>query len=1510
MKIFTKFLMLIALLFVQLGGVKAEDHYGVFPTCIDNFQYEDYSIFVGKKHVKFTWEVKNAAEAANYKIYYYIADERTLYNGTNDKGNDSWSQLRMYSYGTKYDWTYEGNTYTKRFTHIDQGPWAKDGREYNSMLGDYPKKHALDPGENDTPTTGIGTVTSMNPLLVGRSIKWDDPTEFANGEKVVKTCRLDAGELDLGETDKSLCVFFIIKNMVTEECYYGPDKQTNSETAGTRHFSYSILPWNGCWMSVNLCVPMPIKVSWSSTEDGDYTEVACGTDVKFPGNDVWVKLELDTSFPLADVSASDDIWYNLSSLLPVRYEAKGDGETYNESYIVSKKYDGPIHLDHNTVLRYAIYNGDDLKYGQVHTSGFATMGEESDFHESSAYDLLNDKISLTLPSYEIYPIYNDLRKHYMWSNTFVQEDTKTIEISFDRGVPYSSWVEYLTGRYGLGSGAYTYQSYVPKQDLLIPSSLEGILDFFIILFGKSQEITGQNEMEHEEGTGSSAYMSRVNWVPRGMPVIVRYRNYSAANSLETPDEAKTNEANLIRQLEGENLKDNDPDNDILPAYFWDEDFTTENGTDFFDRIWIDNSSNSEMVGMSNEYYTYLYESFKNGYSDDVTEDVALDVPYYDPLTGNTITLKYPQKKDGQGNLLYDKYTNTDAEGYQLLDSNDKPLYEVLTKDNEKLYFYYGDYTGINQLSGNPYQVTDENGKRLWMLADENGTFNNYVQNSNNEFLYHYKDASGNRMYQKHDGTNLVYQDVDNENRLFHMLNDEGEKLYYEYYTVGEDKNHFYLVTDESDNQLYQTVNSDGDRLYYQYDAEGNPVYQKCNANGEPLYYKCLPSNGGWERRVFVYGYIEETLALATEMNESQISTLSGFPGTLDIQYIEKTKNELKDDSATKDQPLEGNEVPASESDTYKTLMTTTTPNAHPVIDESGESGVVAYTTAQYDENSVERTAATTTTQNEWLITITPDNAEYVEYANNNTLYPVETTTATAYPVLQTEDNGYPYVGTENAAPYLTFHVDASDPYVIGDGSSLPAEYIGYHADIPVTITEDDHNFKAYWDNCRIAVYATDDASAGYPPYCGRLSDIGPQNEQPSEYSPVLITASSLKGYIVKPAVWDEETANNDPDYTTNYKKGDALNTIEGEYPVYDYDNGPVRRKWTTRGFIDIKDFPDNRVADYADNMEAQKFTVYDGKSEYAHWFDDGHCYHLSSLDQLDEGNFHNALTCVTEPTAVSEIESQNDGKYVYGLSVDHKNEWVAANMERTSSGESQTFISTYYHQYNNVFGKYPNQRLKDGGVESNDDIGLQLTAFTNKYSKLLTDSAWQTPILDGWLVYAGDEESNMPVIGDYLYPEFMSKPYPFYYGFFMRDNAVNTEYEYLGGTGPDIRNGHACAAWRRVNPSTNQLIQPGKVFLLYDINNGWFSGRWYDQWISNSSARMGILGGTTLSPTQSEPWSNFEATSIKEHTTSDVITNGAVYDLQGRMVMENGASGMERLPKGVYIKDGKKFVVK
>lgn len=1502
MKIFTKFLMLIALLFVQLGGVKAEDHYGVFPTCIDNFQYEDYSIFVGKKHVKFTWEVKNAAEAANYKIYYYIADERTLYNGTNDKGNDSWSQLRMYSYGTKYDWTYEGNTYTKRFTHIDQGPWAKDGREYNSMLGDYPKKHALDPGENDTPTTGIGTVTSMNPLLVGRSIKWDDPTEFANGEKVVKTCRLDAGELDLGETDKSLCVFFIIKNMETEECYYGPDKQTNSETAGTRHFSYSILPWNGCWMSVNLCVPMPIKVSWSSTEDGDYTEVACGTDVKFPGNDVWVKLELDTSFPLADVSENYDIWFNTSSLLPLRVNhnnAGDDIDSYDEYYIESKKYTGPIHLERNTVIRYSIWDGDTQKFGQVHTSGFATMGEESVFEESKAYDKLNDKIGLSYPEYSIYPIYNELRKHYMWGNTFVQEDTKTIELPFSGGVPYSSWTEYLTGKFGLGSGTYTYQTYVPEKALLIPSSLEGILDFFIILYGDTQEITGQTEGEHEGGTRSSPYLSRINWVPEGMPVIVRYRNYSAANSLETPDEAKTNMDNLKRQLTG------DPDNDILPAYFMSKDFIGENSS------------------LSDDFFAnQLKGSFKNYYGGqsslnlgDATENVGLDVPYYDPVTGETITLKYEQQKDGDGNPLYQPITKKDsngADGYELLDSDGNPLYEVLTKDGEKLYYYDIDYR---------YQITDENGKRLWMLADENGTFNNYVQNSNDEFLYHYKDGSGNRMYQKHDGTNLVYQDVDNENRLFHMLNDEGEKLYYEYYTVGEDKNHFYLVTDESGNPKYQTVNSSGDRLYYQYDAEGNPVYQKCNANGEPLYYKCLPSNGVWERRVFVYGYIEENLVLDAEMNESQISTLSGFPGKLDIQYIEKTENELKDDSATKDQPLEGNEVPASESDTYKTLMTTTTPNAHPVIDNSGTSDVPAYTTAQYDDNLEERTVATTTTQGDWPVTITAGNEEYTTYVNNNTLYPVETTTATGYPVLQTTENDYPFVGTADAERYDGYTVDVNDAYVIQQwGSSIPTEYASiYHdSNIPVTVTEDDPDFKTYWDNWRLRAYVTDENTGSYPFYCGRYGyddeigytgDLDSQGEETYSNYPVLITERSLEGYNVQPAVWDDQDANNDPDYYSKYQKGESLVTVN--YPVLDYEK-PVQRKWTTKGFIDINDFPDYDVSDYVKEMEPQIFKVYDGTTDRAYWFPDYNVYHLSSFDHRDEGNFKNILHNVTVNTAVSELEE--DGKYVVmGLGIDHTNEWVGANIERSSGDEHVTWTAGELgvDWYESVVN-----RLLKGGVESNDDIGLHLTAFTNKYSALLTDSARQTPVLDDWLVYAGDYERGMSWYPNPSEPSNYShgydyQPFPFYYGFFLRDHTTRCVWGEASNYGYDYRNSLASAAWRTVKSSGT--IKPGKVFLLYDeefVNEGSFYQWW--EWNYDHRDKLNIISGTTLSPSMTVQLSDIVASSVKEYTTAGTSKegDGAVYDLQGRKVLEKGSLNINLLPKGVYIKDGKKFVVK
>lgn len=1055
MKIFTKFLMLIALLFVQLGGVKAEDHYGVFPTCIDNFQYEDYSIFVGKKHVKFTWEVKNAAEAANYKIYYYIADERTLYNGTNDKGNDSWSQLRMYSYGTKYDW----NSLVKRFTHIDQGPWAKDGYVYNTMLDASPSLGALDPDVLGKDASGnskglIATVTSMNPLLVGRSIKWDDPTTFANGKKVVNIAELKDGELDFGEIDgKSLCVFFIIKNTETGECYYGPDKQTNSETAGTRHFSYSILPWNGCWMSVNLCVPMPIKVSWSSTEDGDYTEVACGTDVKFPGNDVWVKLELDTSFPLADVSASDEIWYNCSSLLPIKTQhnnAGDDIDPYTEYYIESKKYEGPIHLERNTVLRYAIYNGNSLKYGQSTASGFDNLNKAI-FNDKAAYSSFSDIISLSNPSYDIQPIYTNLRNNYMWSNTFVMGSTETIDLTFTRSIPNSTWVEYLTGRYGLGSGTYTYQTYVSDRPLLIPSSLEGIVDFFIILSDNQSQVAPVDEYSGtiadgsnddwsvNGGGGTEPYLSRINWVPADMPVIVRYRNYSAANKFEEPAAAATNKANMEVQLTGENIGS---DNERLPIYFLNKDNDNDQSAFNIDASqgWLFNFQN----GYSFKTVTAGKENFLEYYK--------LENEYDDPVYNTTVRVLYPQKTEG-GQPLYYKYDesgNISGPLYQKINDNGENLYQVVNENNEKLYFYWDDNGNIPS-----YQRTDENGKRLWEVLDENSlrTLYSVLNQSDGSPLYYYKDNSGNKVFHQVDTDNkpVYYVKDNNGNTLYHELNDEGNKLYYEYYTEdgSTEKKHFYRVTDESDNQLYQTVNSDGDRLYYQYDAEGNPVYQKCNANGEPLYYQ-RRYEGEWVKACYVTGtppigdpYTIDNISESTADGIISAWEAQGFTD-IEKHYVEVTEEELSTGPLTPTPPTWP--VPTTEETNYQ--ITTTTPNAHPVINENGTSTVLAVTTEQsvdsYDNyfklnSSGKRLYQKTNESGEPLYQAVDENDNPLYYAyykdedNNNQPFYFEQN--------ETGDELYQKVDYEGKRLYYVVDEDGNKLYQRADEEGNPLYYV-------------------------------------------------------------------------------------------------------------------------------------------------------------------------------------------------------------------------------------------------------------------------------------------------------------------------------------------------------------------------------------------------------------------------------------------------------------------------------------
>lgn len=841
----------------------------------------------------------------------------------------------MYSYGTKYEW--QGAV--KRFTHIDQGPWAKEGVSYTAMLSDSPSAGDLDP-DGDTPTGRIGTVTSMNPLLVGRSIKWDDATTFANGESVVKTANLTDGELDFGEIDgKSLCVFFMFKNTETGDNYYGPDKQTNSTDAGKRHFSYSILPWNGCWMSVNLCVPMPIKVSWSSTEDGEYTSVPCGTDIVFPGDDVWVKLELNTDFPLATLTGSEEIWYNCSSLLPLQTKHNAEGtdiENYDEYYIESRKYEGPIHLERNTVLRYAVYNGSTLKYGQATASGFDALGTKV-FREEQPYSALDDKISLTYPAYDVQPIYTNLRNHYMWSNTFVKRSTETVPLTFTKSIPNSSWVEYLTGRYGLGSGAYTYQTYVPTRNLLIPSSLEGIVDFFIILNGNDDDINQENDYSGD--TGTEPYLSRINWVPAGMPVIVRYRNYSAASPMEAPAAAAVNQANMLMQLTGENIG---TEQERLPAYF-----LGPNEEGAYD---IDGDPTSNCFDYNRDFSFKYYESGTATnfveYERYVDENGSYG-SYTNPLTGGSVCVNYPPMKDEDGNPLYyftpDEYSYPPF--YYKLNDDGERLYHAVNENGDKLYHY------DDQATGNPaYQITDTDGKRLWLLLNGNGNSQYPVVDAEGHPLYYYKDESDNIVYHQLDGNSrpLFYVKDDEGNMLYHQEDGSGNTLYYEYYTAEGEKQHLYRVTDEDGNDVYQKVNGSGERLYAAQDENGDFLFQKIDADGNPLYYQRTYYGGtfGWVRSCYVTiidGDNETPIGSMPEPAADQ--QVASMPDSMKPKKvpIEVPYSQLSNNGPSGDRPEWP--VPPAEGDP-SIVRTTTVPNAYPVIDVSSSSGVLACSTEQ------------------------------------------------------------------------------------------------------------------------------------------------------------------------------------------------------------------------------------------------------------------------------------------------------------------------------------------------------------------------------------------------------------------------------------------------------------------------------------------------------------------------------------------------------------------------------------
>lgn len=491
---------LVALLISFNVEVNAADYYGQLPSCISNFQYPEYDHFVGSKNLTFTWTPNGAT--ANDKLYYYVADEEDA----------SW--VTLYQYWYRYT-----NSDDYQFAHVDLGPWSKTGHEYS---------------EENTDDNGIAKLKCYNPILCGRSVKWDDQTTGR-----IQSVSLTAGELDFGTISKSKCVFFMFRDKDGNN-YYGPDKQTNSEMAAKRHYTYSTLPWNGCWMSVNLNIPMPVKVSISSSQDGDYTEVAAGSDVSFTDN-VWVKLELNNDFlkvlKSSNISSSGSygIRYTTNSLQVYNYNQSTPDYVDHGGRAFYYDYNSPFQISKNTVLRYAVTSDDDgihsfstLAGAQEPVANFETMmgtgfiydiNTEMRSYEEGRYSdsEISDDDMPRLFDLPVPPIEAPLRANYLWGNTFIKSGTATKTLSFSNPIPYSSWSEYLTGRYGLGSGAYTYQTWVADDDYLIPMSLEGILDVFIV---------NRSDLINDAGNYNGTFLSRINWVPKGMPVVVRYRNRS------------------------------------------------------------------------------------------------------------------------------------------------------------------------------------------------------------------------------------------------------------------------------------------------------------------------------------------------------------------------------------------------------------------------------------------------------------------------------------------------------------------------------------------------------------------------------------------------------------------------------------------------------------------------------------------------------------------------------------------------------------------------------------------------------------------------------------------------------------------------------------------------------------------------------------------------------------------------------------------------------------------------
>lgn len=970
MKNYVKVLLLTTVLFGVniVGGVKAtvvtgtngaNGPVGTLPSGISNLQYEDYSLFVGTKNITISW----SGSADGYLVY-YLAEE----------GEPSWYQQRVYWYTKNYAYSeYDSGEngikdYFRRIVHLDQGPTAKEGNTYSTFYDNSPNQEDLstDPTVSDM---GIGWVPSLNPFLVGRSVKWDDPTCWDNDESkpVIKRVPLSQGSLTIANVSKSTIVFFNFVD-AAGNYYAGPDKLTNSQAAANRHSPLSLLPWNECYISAHLNVPMPLKILWSTEENGTYTEVPAGTDVVFPTT-AWVKFEWNTDFISAVQSYDNsflsagtdnyDIYYTTTSLLPLKqrpytqqFDPDYEGtETYDTDRLEAVKYESPFQLTANTVLRFAIYpsssstmylgqddNGgnindvlDDTGETLQNTGNKLLKAYEKDkfYNDYGVYS--NDVVSLygATDSQDqgeqlgpIPPINTFLRNNYLWGITFVKQASTKKAVTFSRPIPYTSWSENVGGRYGLGSGTYSYQTWVSDGDYLVPSSLEGICDFFIVV---------QPETYWDQSVGvrdNGIYMSRINWIPKNMPVIVRYRNYSTPKSLPS---------NVLTAIDNNNAA---AEAELANGLYFHGGGNCNNYAD-------DQGSNSFMDAHYNS------KVLKSVYSGDYDANSYSGLPEY--MTYNAVSvLPSTWQFDEEGHYNNNTFRWSDP----ITDGNSNPLYL---------------YTEPDGSSG--YSVR-------YKLYDKTDNTDGSEMSSPEDYLPLYF------VWNSTEGVPCTQKTSDGGELLYHKVDAEGNKLYYIYYATDDSGNPLYYYYDNG-NTAYQEVDDQGNRLYLQTGIvdDGNGNYQKMDTDGNLLYY-VYQYRGSWTQLYVVKGektdgsVVQITSHVDSSTADGVVSSNKGFQDYTDKVWKEPMEGTLSDLQSLNTSLPEGETIPQYPVWTTE-VPTTTVPNATPYL-TTANTDYPAYTTEDTGTRALSDVATddyveTTTVTNFPAETTYRDNKNDYEY---------------------------------------------------------------------------------------------------------------------------------------------------------------------------------------------------------------------------------------------------------------------------------------------------------------------------------------------------------------------------------------------------------------------------------------------------------------------------------------------------------------------------------------------------